>query len=60
MTGRDPAAPNIDFHAWNPVLARRSLALFQQIVVGEASTLDAWAHAWRQRMLALAAAQAPE
>ncbi|ABW68263.1 DUF1570 domain-containing protein [Desulfosudis oleivorans] len=49
----DSAGPAVNFHTWNPVMAQRSLALFNQIVVGSGATPEAWARDWRQRMLAL-------
>jgi|GEM_PF-1945542 len=51
-----PAAEPPTFYTWNPVLSARSLAVFNRIVVGSGSTLDAWARDWRQRMLPLAVA----
>ena len=49
----EPSVPAVSFHTWNPVMAQRSLALFNQIVVGSGRSLDEWAQDWRQRMLAL-------
>lgn len=38
-------------HLWAVYIARRSIKVFEQIIVGEESTLDAWERDWTARIL---------
>ena len=46
--------PLEDFnHQWAAYIARNSLKAFEQIIVSQGSTLDAWEQDWRARILSL-------